>query len=351
MNAIFASRFFKKPTNCRTRVSKTIFGRLLIAPVLLVMLAVSASADDTALVFSPDGKNFNQVSIGISDSLAKELKIEKYTVSKKTKLDEMAIQIGQHNPDMIVLMGNMSIKLYQQYQEARKGEKFPPSVAVAALYIDSLLPKLSNTTGIRYEISVATGIESIQPVLQNEIKKVGVIHREWMADRIKAEAEYSTRKGIELIPYVITENAISGRAQWKQDRVAKEIQRGLKTLKSQKIDALWVLNENILMNRKALMSGWSPGARKIRKPVIVGVNSLARTAIQLGSFAVVPDHRKLGIQTASIVRKIKSDGWVIKNPAVRRPSDVLTTVNTTLAQKNRIQLNAGQLGSINNVIK
>lgn len=328
------------------------FRQLFLIPTLLITaLAVSASADDTALVFSPEGNHFDNTIRGLSSEMGKNLQIEKYIVGRETNLDEMVIQIDQHAPHIIILIGNRSIRLYQKYQEARIGEKFPPSVAIAALFIDNLLPKLNNATGIRYEISMATGIESIQPVLQNEIKKVGVIHREWMADLIKAEADYSTSKGIELVPYVITRSSISGRVKGRQDRIVKEIQRGLKKLKSQKVDALWLLNDNALMTGKTLMSGWSPGARKLRKPVIVGVNSLANTRFQFGSFAVVPDHRKLGIQAAGMVRKIKSDGWVIKNPAIQRPTDVLTTVNTTLTQKNRISLVEGKLSTIDTVIK
>lgn len=351
IKVLFAKTFFKNPTNYWVRSSINTFRQLFIAPLLLAMLALSASADDTALVFSPAGKLFDETIVGLSSGLDKSLKIEKLIVEKTTKSRELAAQIDKYAPKIIILIGNNSVKLYREYQKARGGQKFPPSVTIATLFIDKLLPQLNNATGIRYEVSVATGVGSIQPALQNKIERVGVIHREWMTKQVEAEIEYSASKGIELVPYVINEKAIPGSRQEKQRKVVKEIQRGLKQLKSLKVDALWVLNDNALINASTLRSGWSSGVRKLRRPVIVGVETFAKSAFQFGSFAVVPDHRKLGIQTAGIVRKIKTDGWTIKNPAIQRPTNVLTTINTTLTQKNRIPLVEGQLAAIDNVIE
>ena len=316
--------------------------RQVFIALLLLALPTASFAEDTALILTAQGKAFSEVVNGISGDLEEELNFETYIIGKGSKVSEIEAQIKKHKPKIIILVENNSIKLYEKYQKANPGVDFPPSVAVAALFVDRFIAKLKNATGIRYEIPAVTSIVNMRSVLSGKIKKVGVVHRKWMTKLIEENAKYCRSEGIELVSIAIPN---------KDSKLDKKLKSGLKSLLNQKVDAIWVLNDNVLLNRKMIGNAWLPVIGKARLPVIVGIKPMLSTKLNFGSFAVVPDHYALGVQAASIIGEIMDEDWEIGDRDIEQPVSVKKVVNVTVLNNKKVKYREDRLSAMDEVVQ
>jgi ABC-type uncharacterized transport system substrate-binding protein len=318
--------------------------RLMIAALVLLTMPMVSFAEDTALVLMAQGQAFSEVVQGIEGDLEEEdLAFVTYIIDKGTKISEIDQQIKKHKPKIIILIENKSINLYAKYQKAHPDRNFPPSVAVAALFVDRFIAKLKNATGIRYEIPAVTSIVNMRSVLSGKIKKVGVVHRKWMTKLIKENAEYCRSEGIELVSVVLPNK--------DKKNMGKKLNDGLKSLIKQNIDALWVLNDNALLNGKLIRSAWLPTIGKAKLPVIVGIKPMLSTKLNFGSFAIVPDHYALGVQAASIIGEIMEEDWEIGDRDIEQPVSVIKVVNVTVLNNKKVKYREDQLSGMDEVIQ
>jgi hypothetical protein len=300
-----------------------------------------AFADGTALVLRGNSEAFEQVVSGITGDLEGDLEFSEYIVGKGTSASDIDKLVVDNAPNIIVLIGNHSINAYTKYQKENAGKSFPPAVALAALYVDKLVKKLDNATGIRYEIPAVTSAVNLRSLLNKPLNRIGVIYRSWMKDFIKENAEYCKREGIELIGYEIT---------GKSKKVYKNIKKGVKKLNKKNIDALWVVNDNGLLNKDALLKGWIPSLKKSKIPVVVGVKSLIQTKFKFGSYAIVPDHYALGVQGASAIAEIMDEDWDLDGRDIEQPISVNKLVNLAIFGAKDIGYKTEKLAEIDEVI-
>jgi ABC-type uncharacterized transport system substrate-binding protein len=317
---------------------------MFAALVLLAMPFVSVAEDDmdTALVLTAQGQAFSEVVSGISGDLEEDLNFEVYVIGKGSKVSEIETQIQKHKPKIIVLVENSAINLYAKYQKANPDSQFPPSVAVAALFVDRFLTNLKNATGIRYEIPAVTSIVNMRSVLSKKVKRVGVVHRKWMKSLIEENAKYCRSEGIELVPISIPN---------KDKKLDKKLNAGLKSLINQKVDAIWVLNDNALLNGNMIRSAWLPTVGKARLPVIVGIKPMLSTKLNFGSFAIVPDHYALGVQAASLIGEIMEEGWEIGDRDIEQPVSVKKVVNVSVLNNKKVKYREDQLSAMDEIVQ
>lgn len=320
-----------------------LLGLLILSLLPSLSFANDANENtDTALVFSAPGLAFEEVVDGISGDLEDDLHFEVYLLNKDSKVAEIEQQLKKHQPKIIVLVENNAINLYAKYQKKHPQQMFPPSVAVAALFVDRFITKLKNATGIRYEIPAVTSIVNMRSVLQKPVKKVGVIHRAWMQSAIAENAKYCLAEGIELVTVEIPN---------KDKRLDKKLKAGLKSLLKKKVDALWVLNDNALLNAKMLRSAWLPVITKAKLPVIVGIKPMLSTKLNFGTFAIVPDHYALGVQAASIIAEIMEEDWVIGDRDIEQPVSVRKMMNILVLDRKRVKYRQDQLQRMDEVVR
>tara|TARA_R110001592_G_scaffold238227_2_gene497735 strand:- start:23549 stop:24553 length:1005 start_codon:yes stop_codon:yes gene_type:complete len=314
----------------------------LFVIALLTSICMSpALAEDRALILRGDTAAFEEVVSGLKGDLGEDLAFSEYIVDKDTEVSDIKKLMSEATPKVVILVGNHAMNSYTKLQQSNDKLDFPPAVALAALYIDKLVKKMTNTTGIRYEIPAVTGIVNLRSLLNSELKKVGVIYRSWMKDFIEENARYSKREEIELVGY-----EISG----KNKNVAKEIKKGVKQLLAEKVDAFWIVNDNGLLTKDALIGGWIPSMQKAEVPVIVGVTSLVQSKFKFGSYAIVPDHYALGVQGASIIAEIMEEDWQLETPDVQQPISVKKLLNQTIFDSKKINYKEAKLAEIDEVI-
>jgi hypothetical protein len=132
---------------------------------------------------------------------------------------------------------------------------------------------------------------------------------------------------------------------------ASEIKRALRRLK-QRMDALWVLNDDRLLTPRLIAEAWLPSLNEAPwVPTIVGAASLVSPRQSFGTFAVLPDHTALGTQAASLLLDIADNGWTVaEDEPAQLPLSTTTTVN--LAQvRERFRLRHNALAQVDRVLE
>ncbi|MFK5893335.1 MAG: hypothetical protein QM504_08965 [Pseudomonadota bacterium] len=318
--------------------------RLMLLTLIGIMLFSStlfADANEKILVLRASGEMFSQTYSGIKDDLGEDFKIIEKVIKPETGINNIKNYLDNIKPILIVLIGNNPVSLYTSYQKKHAQQTFPPSVVMSALYVDRLLKQMKNTQGIRHEVPAVTSIRNIRSLVKTPIKRVGVLYRKWMRDYIKLNSNYCQLEGIELIAIEIS-NTIS----------VKSLSYHLRHLLNKNIDALWVANDNALISSQLIQNVWLPNIKQFNKPVIVGVEGLTTTALDFGTFAVVPDQYALGIQGAGLIGDIIDEGIrQFAQNKIYEPISVKKMLNLNLMQRRRIAVNESKLENLDRLIE
>jgi ABC-type uncharacterized transport system substrate-binding protein len=289
----------------------------LLMSLLLFMYISPSFAEEHALVIRGKTVTFEEVLKGIRDDIEGEVSLVEMVISDNSSDHDIAKMLNQYSPRLIILMGNKAVNLYIDFQENNSKMKFPPAIAMAALFIDEFSSKLKNFTAIRYEIPAVTSAVAMRNVLNKPIKKIGVIYRSWMKKLIEENKRYCLAEGIELIGIELPN---------KITHVSSTVKNALKTLNN-KVDAIWILNDNSLLTRDALKKAWLPSRQRSKLPAIVGIKQFI-TKIPIGSFAIIPDNYGLGAQAAGIIFEIIENHWTLENTNILQPVSVKKYMNT-----------------------
>jgi hypothetical protein len=192
--------------------------------------------------------------------------------------------------------------------------------------IKNAIKGIKNIEGISYEIPVVTSVVSLRSVLGIPMKKVGIIHREFLNDFLTQNKAFCKNEGLEIVNVVLPN---------KSDDYKSLLKKGLKKLlEENKIDVLWVPNDNAFLKQDIIQGIWVPAAKKYKIPVVVGVEVLVNPQLDFGTFAVLPDHVSLGSQAAVMIYEIMDNDWQCDDQKVDPPLAVYKIINITQAKKN-----------------
>lgn len=294
---------------------------------------------DRVLVFTPDTQQTRRVWTGLSDEIGKMVRLIAVQVETRHDAPIISEAIRRHKPSAVVLINNPTVAAYRAYQHGASGAVHPPAVVVMTSLLEQSELALLNATGIRYEVPLVTAVTSLRRLLAQPIAQVGVIRREDFRHFVQAEAELAAREKVSVTSEVLS-------ASFN----ASEIKRALRNLK-QRVQALWVLNDDRLLNEALLSEGWVVGVNERPWiPTIVGVESLMVANGPLGDFAFLPDHVALGTQTASILFDAMDRGWQLPNHELQLPVST-TTVVDLLRVREHYALREGALSQVDVILK
>lgn len=297
-------------------------------------------ATDSALVIRGKTQVFDEILSGIRDDLESELTLVEMLIDKNTSNNNIDQMLNKNTPRLIILMGNKAVNLYAKYQSSHDADNFPPAIAIAALFIDKFSHKLKNTTAIRYEIPAVTSVVTLRSILDKPIKKIGVVYRKWMSETIEENRKYCEAEGIELIGIELPN---------KMNNLSKNIESALTKLNTE-VDALWILNDNNLLTKEALIKAWIPNRKKSKLPAIVGIKQFI-SKIKLGSFAVVPDNYALGAQAAGIIFEIKDNNWLLESTEIQQPVSVKKFINLIDLAEKGLSFQPKSLNQVDEIIE
>jgi hypothetical protein len=270
----------------------------------------------SVLVFLSASTHTREVWHSLRDELRSDFDVVTRPVSPETKPAELAREIAAVRPACIVLMGNQPLNLYSKYQSQHPGP-FPPAVVVMASFLEEQRPLFKNVTGIAYEIPGITTFVNLRSFIYRPVRRVGVLHRSLFADYVKKQQTLAAVEQVQLVPLEVS-----------SDPGPYEIRGALeKLIKRERVDAIWVLNDNKLLKPELIAKGWLKMLHKHPIAVVVGVGNLVDTRLHFGSFAMLPDHGALGVQTANLIFKLSDEGWKADSTPVELPVSVQSVVD------------------------
>jgi ABC-type uncharacterized transport system substrate-binding protein len=293
--------------------------------LLLTAVPLSADANDAVLIIRIEGKDFLQAVSGVKGELEEELDIHELVVSKTSSEKEIARKMATVSPKLVILMDNVSIVLYRNYQNSLPDpSRVPPSVSLMASFTDLAIQDLKNASGIFYEAPLVTSLVGLRAILaSHSFEKVGTVYRPFMADSVRRNRTYCEKEGIELAAVEIPDEAYP----------ESELKKALRLLlRDKSVSAFWLPNDSGIINPELFRSVWIPFAQEFRQPIIVGIEMLAEPRLDFGTFAVVPDHFELGVQAAHMVFKAMDRGWKVQAGKVFPPRSVRKIINLKQAE-------------------
>jgi len=312
--------------------------------ILLFMLSPMAGVaqEDNLLVFKGQNAVFDDVMKGLREELDGEITINEVIINNDSKIDTFKQTLKQYQPSAVILLGNKAANRYAQLQKSTKGDQYPPSITMAALFAERIIPQLSNATAVRFEIPVVTSLLTMRQFFVEPIKKVGVVHRAWMSPTIEENRKFLNAEGVEIVSYTLPD---------KPKKPAKLLKKGVEKLIDSKVDVIWIISDNVLLNAETLDKVWLPVSAKSKLPVLVGIEALAESKLQFGNVAVTPDLYGLGAQGASIIFDLMDNDWVFDDTEIRQPIAVKKVVNQAILNERSIQYRKENFSIFDRVIE
>jgi len=289
-------------------------------------------------VFLPPTLPTRQIWLSLKDDLSADFDLATQQLKPETTPADIARELSRVNPSCVVLIGNRAVNLYRKYQQRNPGP-FPPAVVVMASFLDEQLPLLKNATGIAYEIPGITTFVNLRKVLQRPVERVGVVHRALFSRYLRKQRELATLEKVQIVAAQVPDNP-------RADEIASALER---LIKHDKVDAIWVLNDNALL-KPELIPGWLTVLHENPIAVVVGVSTLVDARVHFGSFAMLPDHGALGAQTSDLILRLADEGWLIDKEPAELPISVEKVVDLPWLNEH-FEVRAGALDQVDRIVK
>lgn len=254
------------------------------------------------LVFSPEIDHFYLVQESLKQELGEGCEVTVVPFDASSNAADMARWIELQDPHLLVLMGNHPIRAYKKMWRsgALKGQP-RPVIGLMAVYLDKEMNGIPLSSGIRYEVQAITIFTHLRSLTTVPIRRVGVVYCERLESFFRHQQAALAREQITLIGRVIPAGKKSN---------ARLLRRRLQELiRREQVDVLWLLNDSELLRAEHIRRVWRPVLARFDGVVVVGVGRLMREPLNLGHFAVVPDHLALGGQVADLIWLAQQNGW------------------------------------------
>jgi len=322
------------------------YSRTILVLILIICCMVTGSdfacAKDSLLIIRLDDNALKQAVDGIHSQIRQDFLVVEMIVNADTMSNEIARKMKEVSPKLVVLMDNAAISLYKKFQKGLPdSSETVPSVSIMATFMDLAIRDMKNATGIFYEVPVVTSVVNLRSVMPSiPLKKIGVAYREFMEQSVMINRGYCKRESIELVSQPIAE----------ESNPESDLKKALKLLRDQNIDALWIPNDNKMVNASLLKSVWIPFAGQFRKPIIVGVEVLVQPKFKFGTFAVIPDSFELGVQAAEVIYDIRDNNWSAEGREIEPPRSVYKFINMEQAQR-LFRIDKEKLGNVDKILQ
>jgi putative ABC transport system substrate-binding protein len=277
----------------------------------------------TLLIAMPDSPNFVEVRKSLVAEVQKNFNIHTFVVGPETTAADLASAIQSASPVCLVLMNNLTINLYRQYQTAHPGTAMPPAVLLMASFIEEVQSQVKRATGIAYEVPGVTAFVQLRTVINARVNRVGVVYRPAFQKFVDRQKALAAKERVTLVT-----------ASVPNDVTAAGLREALHKLShGGKVDAFWMLNDNGLVRAEEFIDeAWRAELSDAKLPLIVGVPNLVDPNSPLGTLAVVPDHEALGLQAANLLFDLSDDNWQVEKHPVELPLSVKTVVDLKMVR-------------------
>ncbi len=280
-----------------------------------------STKEDKVIILTTKGSIFDQARNGLINEIRDEFSVSVIEINENTSIDNIdSLFEGYDLPKLVVLIGNNAIRLYKQFLNQNKYKTATIQVvAILALDLQRAVAGIDNVNAIAYETPMVTALVSFRRVFKKPVNKVGVLYRNFLKGFIEQNIRYCAKERIDINAIEISDDT---------SKIQLDIASALQTLiKNEKVDALWIPNDNVLLKPEFLGNIWIPALKKKNIPVIVGVEALVDPKLNFGTYAVIPDPVAQGEQAAEIIYNLKADDWQHKGVKIYPAISMYSVLN------------------------
>ena len=326
---------------------------LIIAMLFMIMpsilMANSEKEMPNILVLNSSENHYSDIIKGIDDASDNRYQVDELIVGKSYTLEELDSAISKYDPEFLILIGNTSSMRYYHYQKKYEHKEMVPAVIVSFPFVNQLIDKMTNTLAIRYEVPIPIIASQMRYYSDKPIRNIGVVYRRWMRNYIDTSKEYAKLEEFNLKAYEIDN---------KPD--LNSIKYHFRKMTNDNIDAIWILNDDYLINAKTIFTTIKPLLDKFNNPVLVNNDSLLQKQISIGTFSVVPDQYSMGVKSVNIIKDLikksskenKSiDEILIEHNKILEPITTIETMNMDLNRKKGIYIKERKALEIEHIIE
>jgi hypothetical protein len=278
--------------------------------LLLFMNVGILGAEQVLLVQSRD-----DYLLQVADNLARELSgsFDLVRFKKVRDTNEMAGIIPNIGPKAIVILEKHaksgSLYWFKNYLQSHAPEFSTTAfLFVKDCFLDQSDIYMNNAAGITFLPPVILGVEKLQKQVQKDIRTVGIIHPREMRKMIIDNSESCVLKGVSLI----MKSAPDRNSSLFLDAVTD----ALKIFKKQKVDALWIVEDESLLQLPLVRDVWEPFIAKSGIPTIVNNEAFLAAPWNIGTVCIVPEPQQVSSQIAKKIRELERDNWIVYHPSI-----------------------------------
>lgn len=295
------------------------------APAMTLEVAPRREGFQAIVVFLPNTRETRELWQSFQQELSDDFDVIPCTIDASSSVASMIECIDREQPDSVVLVNNPTVRLYQRYQRSLPPETPAlPTIVLMSSFLEEFEDQLPNATGIAYEVPLVTSIVNLRTFLDRSIRRVGVLSRPAFSSYISRQQKLAALEDATIVEIPISVHPDDEEIEDAIEVLCKKVQ----------VDALWVLNDNVLLQPNRILRGWMPALERCDIPVIVGVRALVNPEVHFGSFALLPDHEALGIQAADLIFELADENWRVEGRQVDLPLSVTTTVDIKQAREH-----------------
>lgn len=296
---------------------------------------------EAVLVFLPKTRETQELWDGLRSELTEEFDVVPHEITPSSTPRDIAEAIADVEPASVVVVNNPTVRLYQAYAKSRgAGAAALPVVILMSSFLEEYYRQIPDATGIAYEVPLITSVVNLRSFVETDVDRVGVLARPAFLPYVSRQQQLASIEAISVIELPVSESP-------DEDEISEAIEI---LCSRNRIDALWVLNDNVLLDSERIASAWVPSLERCTVPVIVGVRALVNPEVHFGSFAVLPDHEALGMQAADLIYELADRGWRVGDLGVELPLSVRTTVDIGQA-RDHLRFKEEMLPNVDTIVR
>jgi putative ABC transport system substrate-binding protein len=269
------------------------------------------------LIAMPDTEALRSVRRAFINELRRDFDVSTRVVDQRTQEPDLEAAIKRGHPACVVLMSDLAVRLYEQYQQAHRDVRPTPAVVLMSPLFDATGGDLANASGVASEIPGVMEFVNLRSVINKPVNKVGVVHRPSFRSFVERQKALAADEQISVVTVQVPANP-----------GASDIRDALRSLRAAGVDALWVPGDlELLKDAKFRTTAWAPEIAALGVPVMVSDPALVKVEARFGTLAVMPDLEPLGLQAANLIFDLAESDWATRDHPVALPVSTQTVVN------------------------
>ncbi|HKP95747.1 MAG TPA: hypothetical protein VJ385_08315 [Fibrobacteria bacterium] len=300
------------------------------------------------LAIMPMSDSFQEAVEGMKSDLGKDYQITAFDVQGPNPAEALLRIHKSTAPDGLILMDSKAINLVEELKGRDSALAKIPKFVLMTLKAEQAVKGLENVAGIRFEVPAYTIFTNLQAITRKDFRKIGVFHRRSFSGFVEESKRFLAKEKMELIGQCLD----CGKAEViSQDEVLDKLRAGLDEMRKQKVEIVWMLADNLIVNRVTLKRFWMGRFKESRLPLVVPLANMVSLESNLGFFAAFPDYTQLGAQAAQQVIQVFESKEDVSRVGFEPLVSIQMTVNADMARRAGWELREDKLSQVKTVLR